>query len=114
MTSSSDQRMPTGPDPALRRAHESLLAASGAWRVGDPAGERHFLAFDRPFALEGGGVLPDAVLAYETWGTLAPDADNAILVCHALTGDSHVVGGLEPGHPTSGWWTGLVGPGQAI
>ena len=101
-------------DAGFRRAHVSLLPASGAWREGDPVGARRFLRFDRPFALEGGGVLPEVTLAYETWGTLAPDGSNAILVCHALTGDSHAVGPLEPGHPTAGWWNGLVGPGQAV
>ncbi len=53
-------------------------------------------------------------LAYETWGRLAPDASNAVLVLHALTGDSHVTGPVEPGHPTPGWWDGLVGPGLPL
>ena len=43
---------------------------------------------DRAFVLEGGGMLRDVQLAYETWGELSPTGDNAILVCHALTGDS--------------------------
>jgi homoserine O-acetyltransferase len=93
----------------------SLLPASGAWRDGDALGDRQLLRFgDRPFALEGGGVLRDVVLAYETWGTLDATASNAILVCHALTGDSHAVGPLKPGHPTAGWWEGLIGPGKGI
>ncbi len=49
-------------------------------------------------ALERGGVLPDVTVAYETWGTLSPSGDNAVLVEHALTGDSHVVGDSGPGH----------------
>jgi homoserine O-acetyltransferase len=53
-------------------------------------------------------------LAYETWGRLAPDASNAVLVLHALTGDSHVTGPAGPGHPTPGWWDGLIGPGRAL
>ncbi|TWD29739.1 homoserine O-acetyltransferase [Streptomyces sp. T12] len=53
-------------------------------------------------------------LAFETWGRLAPDRSNAVLVLHALTGDSHVAGPAEPGHPTPGWWDGLVGPGRAL
>jgi homoserine O-acetyltransferase len=89
--------------------------ASGAWLPGDPVGDRQFLSFgDRGFALEGGGVLRGITIAYETWGTLAPDASNAILVCHALTGDSHAVGPLAPGHPTPGWWHGLIGPDKGI
>jgi homoserine O-acetyltransferase len=50
-------------------------------------------------------------IAYETWGTLNPAHDNAIMVQHALTGDSHVSGPAGPGHPTPGWWEGLIGPG---
>jgi homoserine O-acetyltransferase len=53
-------------------------------------------------------------VAYETWGTPARDGSNAVLVLHALTGDSHVVGVAGAGHPTGGWWDGLVGPGAAI
>lgn len=53
-------------------------------------------------------------LAFETWGRLAPDGGNAVLVLHALTGDSHVGGAAGPGHPTPGWWDALVGPGLAL
>jgi homoserine O-acetyltransferase len=59
-------------------------------------------------------VLPSVRVAYETWGTLAPDASNAVLVEHALTGDSHVVGPAGPGHATPGWWDGLIGPGAPV
>ncbi|WP_254920847.1 homoserine O-acetyltransferase MetX [Blastococcus mobilis] len=76
-------------------------------------GDRVFL--DLPaFRPERGGVLPSVRVAYETWGTLAPDASNAVLVEHALTGDSHVAGPAGPGHPTPGWWDGLVGPGAPL
>ncbi|MEP6855960.1 MAG: homoserine O-acetyltransferase [Pedococcus sp.] len=83
---------------------------SGAWRGGDPVGERQFVALGA-VELERGGVLPDVSIAYETWGALNPARDNAILVEHALTGDSHVTGSVDPGHPTPGWWDGLIGPG---
>jgi homoserine O-acetyltransferase len=59
-------------------------------------------------------MLEHATLAYETWGELSPAADNAVLVCHALTGDSHAAGELGNGHPTPGWWEALVRPGGAI
>ena len=50
--------------------------------------------------LESGFRLPDVRIAYETWGTLAPDASNAVLVEHALTGDTHVAAGrARPGAP---------------
>ena len=89
---------------------------SGAWMPGDPPGRRQFLriATDRPFALDGGRSLRDIDIAYETWGTLNESGDNAILLCHAWTGDSHAYGHIATGHPTSGWWDGVVGPGEYI
>lgn len=90
--------------------------ASGAWRPGDPPGRRRFVRVctERPLALEAGGHLGDITVAYETWGRLDAERSNAVLVCHALTGDAHVAGPAGPGHPTPGWWDGLVGPGKAI
>jgi homoserine O-acetyltransferase len=95
---------------------EALPPVTGAWRPGDDPGDRRFATVvdGRPFRLEGGGVLRHVVAAYETWGTLAPDASNAVLVCHALTGDSHAAGRAGPGHPAPGWWADLVGPGLGI
>ena len=91
-------------------------AASGAWKPGDPVGNRRFLRLptDRPVALDDGQRLSEVVLAYETWGQLDDDAANAVLVCHAWTGDSHVAGKAGPGHPAPGWWEGVVGPGLTI
>ncbi|MES9525831.1 homoserine O-acetyltransferase MetX [Streptomyces capoamus] len=91
-----------------------LPPASGAWREGDPPGRRRWYRRDEPLALEAGGELPGVRIAFETWGRLAPDRANAVLVLHALTGDSHVAGPAEPGHPTPGWWDGLIGPGRAL
>ena len=92
------------------------LPTTGAWQVGDPAGDRRFLTVTdtRPFALEWGGRLPEVRVAYETWGELNLQASNAVLVCHALTGDSHAAGDSGPSHPTPGWWSELIGPGKAI
>jgi homoserine O-acetyltransferase len=67
-----------------------------------------------PLELEFGGELDRVTVAYETWGTLAPDASNAVLVLHALTGDSHVVGPINDAHPTPGWWDGLIGPDRPL
>ena len=87
--------------------------ATGAWLVGDPVGDRKFSeVFD--IDLESGQTLQGARLAYESWGTLNADKSNAILVLHALTGDSHLIGDAGNGHATSGWWNGIVGPGLAI
>jgi homoserine O-acetyltransferase len=92
------------------------LPVTGAWRPGDPAGRRQFFTFatDHPFAVESGAVLNDVVVAYETWGKLDADASNAILVCHAWTGDAHAAGRAGSGHPTPGWWDDVVGPGNYI
>ncbi|MFE5189725.1 homoserine O-acetyltransferase [Streptomyces sp. NPDC056628] len=91
-----------------------LPPASGAWREGDPPGRRRWHVRERPLALEAGGELPALRLAFETWGRLAPDRRNAVLVLHALTGDSHAAGPAGPGHPTAGWWDALIGPGRAL
>ncbi|MEM8922141.1 MAG: homoserine O-acetyltransferase [Actinomycetota bacterium] len=92
------------------------LPATGAWMPGDPVADRRFATVcqGRCFALEGGGKLDEITLAYETWGELNGDASNAVLVCHALTGDAHAAGGSGPGQATDGWWNGLIGPGLGI
>jgi homoserine O-acetyltransferase/O-succinyltransferase len=66
-----------------------------------------------PLALDGGGRLAPVEIAYETYGTLAPDASNAVLVCHALTGDHHVAS-THPRTGRPGWWSRMVGPGRPI
>lgn len=102
--------------PPWLQPHASQLPATGAWRPGDPLGQRRFMrmAVDRPFILEGGGQLDDITICFETWGTPAPDGSNAILICHALTGDAHAAGPAGAGHPTPGWWDDLIGPGRPI
>ncbi|MEY3888921.1 MAG: hypothetical protein RI931_43, partial [Actinomycetota bacterium] len=87
--------------------------ASGAWRDGDPAGDRQFATVPN-FKLESGRVLPFARIAFESWGELNHEHTNAILVLHALTGDSHATGSASKAHPTEGWWTKIIGPGLAI
>ncbi|MFB7646328.1 MULTISPECIES: homoserine O-acetyltransferase [unclassified Streptomyces] len=96
------------------RSRPSLPPASGAWREGGPIGRREWHTRPGPLLLEAGGELPDVRLAFETWGRLAPDGSNAVLVLHALTGDSHAAGPAEPGHPSPGWWDALIGPGRAL
>ncbi len=89
---------------------------TGAWLPGDEPGRRQFFTFatDRRFALDSGTTLTDVVVAYETWGRLDADASNAVLICHAWTGDSHAAGHAGHGHPTAGWWDDTVGPGKPI
>lgn len=64
--------------------------------------------------LESGVVLDDVRIAVQRWGDLSAGRDNAVVVLHALTGDSHVTGPSGPDHPTPGWWDGVAGPGAPI
>ena len=117
MTSSNPHPSDTTQPTAQVPFSDTVLPASGAWQPGDAVGGRRFVdvaSASRPFALEGGGTLSSVTMAYETWGELSEDADNAVLVCHALTGDSHAAGPIGHGHPTLGWWDDLIGPGRAI
>ena len=86
---------------------------SGGWRDGDPVGERTFVSIGA-ITTESGEEIPNARISYESFGELNEQRDNAILVFHALTGDSHLVGSAGPGHPTNGWWTEIVGPGKPL
>lgn len=64
--------------------------------------------------LESGAFLGPIDVAYETYGELNPDATNAVLICHALTGDSHVAGYYSAEDSKPGWWENMVGPGKGI
>ncbi len=66
-----------------------------------------------PLRLDSGALLTPVEIAYETYGTLAPDGGNALLLCHALTMDQHVAG-PNPRTGKPGWWTRMVGPGRPI
>ena len=63
-----------------------------------------------PFHFENGITLPNVDVAFETWGRINASRDNAVVVCHALTGDAHCGYGLG----VEGWWDELIGPGRAI
>jgi homoserine O-acetyltransferase len=71
------------------------------------------LTVTEPLTLESGAVLPSYRIGYQTYGALNADKTNAILVCHALTGDQYVAD-THPITGKSGWWTTLVGPGRVI
>lgn len=66
------------------------------------------------FSLECGRSLPAIEVAYETYGALSPERDNAILILHALTGDAHVAGRHAPDDRKPGWWDIMIGPGRAF
>lgn len=77
-----------------------------------PVTQPQFLKVNTPLHMVSGATLPEYELIYETYGTLNADRSNAILVCHALSGDHHVSGVDEDGKP--GWWNGYIGPGKAV
>jgi len=72
------------------------------------------LTFDTPLALDCGRSLPGYELVYETYGELNADASNAILICHALSGDHHAAGYHSMDDRKPGWWESCIGPGKPI
>lgn len=75
--------------------------------------QRQYAHFDRPLTLAGGQTLPHFTLAYETYGTLDSMRSNAILICHALSGDAHAAGyHTDAPDEKPGWWEDAIGPGK--
>jgi homoserine O-acetyltransferase len=90
------------PSVAARNGgHPALLSHTEHWQ--DP----------EPLPLDCGRTLTGVQVAYETWGRLNAAADNAVVICHALTGDAHAAG-VYAGDDRPGWWDPLIGPGRAI
>ncbi|WMW24851.1 homoserine O-acetyltransferase [Methanolobus sediminis] len=75
--------------------------------------ETKFFNLPGELVLDSGKKLKEVQIAYETYGKLNPDKSNAILICHALTGDAHAAG-LHSGESKAGWWDTLIGPGKII
>lgn len=108
MSAAHGATVPYGP-----LSYDGPPPATGAWREGDPVGERRFVDIG-DVEVTAGTTIPAVRVAYQTWGKLNEERTNAVYVCHALTGDSHVTGDAGPGHLTAGWWAGLVGPGAPV
>jgi homoserine O-acetyltransferase/O-succinyltransferase len=70
--------------------------------------------FTKPLTLQSGAVLPQYHLAYETYGELNASKSNAVLICHALSGNHHVAGRYSEDDKYPGWWDNLIGPGRPL
>jgi len=70
--------------------------------------------FSQPLHLKSGAVLPEFDLVYETYGQLNADKSNAVLICHALSGNHHVAGKYTADDKYAGWWDNLVGPNKPL
>ncbi len=88
------------------------LDSSDSDRHARPLKYAHNLLMEAPLDLERGGRLTQVSVTYETYGRLNAERSNAVLVCHALSGDSHVAAHAEDDDP--GWWDIAVGPGKVI
>lgn len=108
-----------------RTVNSSNANVAAPWEASDSVGLVHTQTFriQSPFELESGTILPTVDVAYETYGRLNARGDNAILICHALTGDAHVAGWSpesarqwqdEPDRAKPGWWDSMIGPGKAF
>lgn len=70
--------------------------------------------FNTPFSLKSGAILPQFDLVYETYGTLNATKSNAVLICHALSGNHHVAGKYSETDKNAGWWDNLIGPNKPL
>ena len=70
--------------------------------------------FDSPFQFRSGAEIPRWEIVYETYGELNSRADNAILICHALSGNHHAAGIYQDSPKSEGWWDSIIGPGKPI
>ena len=87
--------------------------AASQREVESPSSRVVTFADDRPLKMDAGVQLSPFTVAYQTYGTLNASKSNAVLVCHALTGDQHVAN-ANPLTGKAGWWSSLVGPGKPI
>ncbi len=91
---------------------QSIFESSDSVRHARPLRFAKTVSFKEPLSLQLGKQLPCVTVAYESYGTLNEARSNAVLVCHAISGDSHVAAHNEEDDP--GWWDLMVGPGKPI
>ncbi len=109
-------RKAAGPRPeetkVVANMNDEFLRSSDTGRGSGPLKHAKSVTFDGPLELERGRQLPGVTVVYETYGQLTEACDNVVLICHTLSGDSHVAAHDENDDP--GWWDLAVGPGKAI
>ena len=105
-----DTSRPASTDAAKPRAARARHATSEA---DNPSSLFVRFGADKPLRLDSGSELRELQIAYQTYGELNADRSNAILVCHALTGDQHVAS-INPVTGKPGWWSDMVGSGRPI
>jgi homoserine O-acetyltransferase len=100
-------------DPVLATGPATDLASIARGQADNPASLVARFGPDQPLLLDSGHQIDRWQIAYQTYGTLNGDRSNAILICHALTGDQHVAN-VNPVTGKAGWWSLMVGPGLPI
>jgi homoserine O-acetyltransferase len=98
--------------PPAAAMTDNTFSSSDAVRSGRPLAHAQSLTLPGPHRLELGAILPAITVCFEVFGTLTPARDNVVLVCHALSGDSHVTRHTPDDDP--GWWEDLIGPGRHL
>jgi homoserine O-acetyltransferase/O-succinyltransferase len=91
----------------------SILSAEPRSQIDDPSSLVARFGLDEPLMMDAGVPLGPWQIAYQTYGALNADKSNAVLICHALTGDQHVAND-NPVTGKPGWWTTMVGPGRPV
>ena len=97
---------------ATSNAKDAMFQSSDSVRSAQPLRHVRVLELDEPLILERGGQLERVQVAYETYGQLNANKDNAVMIGHALSGDSHVARHDTDDSP--GWWDIMVGPGKSV
>jgi len=97
-------------------AGSAATTADAPWEAPDSVGlvTPQHVTLQEPLITEGGGRLDQITLEYECYGTLNADKSNAILICHALSGDAHAAGWHSTADRKPGWWDKMIGPGKAF
>jgi len=101
--------------PKVRSSERIALSISSPQTEVAPSARPHStLVVTEPLALDSGASLGSYTIAYETYGRLNAERSNAILICHALTGDQYAGPGKHPVTGKDGWWVTLIGPGKVL